>query len=49
MVIRQAMGVPASRGETVTQLLNGFLKQVRTNGFLADLLVKHGIAGAAIP
>ena len=49
MVIRQAMGVPASRGEAVAQMLNGFLKEVRTNGFLAGLLTKHGIAGATIP
>jgi polar amino acid transport system substrate-binding protein len=49
MVIRQAMGVPASRGEAVTRLLNGYLQEARTNGFLAGLLVKHGIAGATIP
>jgi polar amino acid transport system substrate-binding protein len=49
MVIPQAMGVPSSRGEAVTQLLNGFLQEARTNGFLAGLLVKHGIAGVTIP
>jgi polar amino acid transport system substrate-binding protein len=49
MVIRQAMGIPATRGEAVTQMLNGFLQEVRTNGFLAGLLVKHGIAGVTIP
>ena len=49
MVIRQAMGAPASRGEAVTKLLNEFLLEARTNGFLASLLVKHGIAGAVIP
>lgn len=49
MVIRQAMGVPASRGEAAAQLLNGFLQEVRANGFLASLLVKHGINGVTIP
>ena len=49
MVIRQAMGVSASRGEAVTQFLNGFLQEARTNGFLAGLLVKHGVAGVTIP
>ena len=49
MVIRQAMGVPTSRGEAVTQFLNGFLQEARTNGFLAGLLVKHGITGVTIP
>lgn len=48
MVIRQAMGVPAGRGEAATQILNDFLQDVRTNGFLAGLLAKHGIDGATI-
>ncbi|MDR1777735.1 MAG: transporter substrate-binding domain-containing protein [Desulfovibrio sp.] len=49
MVIPQAMGVPADRGEPVTKLLNAFLLDMRGNGFLADSVKKNGIVGAAIP
>ena len=48
MVIPQAMGVPAGRGAAATHILNGFLHDVRASGFLAGLLVKHGISGATI-
>jgi polar amino acid transport system substrate-binding protein len=49
MVINQAMGVSSSHDEAVTRFLNDFLREVRTNGFLASLLVKHDITGVTIP
>ena len=49
MVIEQAMGVCTSRDEAVTQFLNDFLQEIRTNGFLAESMTRHGITGATIP
>lgn len=49
MVIEQAMGVCTSRDDAVTQFLNGFLQEIRTNGFLAESMARHGITGATIP
>lgn len=47
MVIEQAMGVP--KGRTAAQAwLSGFIEEMKTSGFVADALKRHGIEGAAV-
>lgn len=48
MVIQQAMGVPAGRGEAAQAALAAFVEQMKASGFVADALQRHGIQGAAV-
>lgn len=48
MVIRQAMGVPKSRGEAAAAALNAFVEEMKASGFVADSLRRHGITGASV-
>jgi polar amino acid transport system substrate-binding protein len=48
MVIRQAMGVPKSRGEAAAQYLANFVKQMRASSFVADSLKRHHVDGAIV-
>ncbi|MEK7988821.1 ABC transporter substrate-binding protein, partial [Burkholderia contaminans] len=48
MVIRQAMGVPKSRGEAAAAALNAFVEEMKASGFVADSLRRHGISGASV-
>jgi polar amino acid transport system substrate-binding protein len=48
MVIRQAMGVPKSRGEEAASYLAAFVEEMKANGFVADALRRHGIEGASV-
>ncbi|OZI74848.1 ABC transporter substrate-binding protein [Bordetella genomosp. 12] len=48
MTIRQAMGVPSSRGEKAAALLAAFVEDMKRTGFVADALARHGIEGAAV-
>ncbi len=48
MVIRQAMGCPRSRGESAAAALGGFVEEMKSGGFVAQVLVRHHIAGAAV-
>lgn len=48
MVIRQAMGTPKSRGEASARLLRDFVEDMKTKGFVADALKRHGIEGASV-
>ncbi|WP_334066216.1 ABC transporter substrate-binding protein [Burkholderia cepacia] len=48
MVIRQAMGVPKSRGESAAAALNAFVEEMKASGFVADALRRHGIIGASV-
>jgi len=48
MVIRQAMGVPKSRGEAAAAALNEFVEDMKESGFVADSLRRHGITGASV-
>ncbi|WP_027799038.1 ABC transporter substrate-binding protein [Paraburkholderia dilworthii] len=48
MVIQQAMGTPKSRGEAAAGLLRSFLEEMKTSGFVADSLARHGIVGASV-
>lgn len=48
MVIRQAMGSPKGRGEDVASALHAFVEEMKVNGFIAESMVRHGVAGAAV-
>ena len=48
MVIQQAMGLPAGRGEAAQVALAAFVEDMKASGFVADALRRHGIQGAAV-
>ena len=48
MVIEQAMGVPAGRGDAVQAALRAFVENAKTSGFVAQALQRHGIQGATV-
>ncbi|SEJ84780.1 ABC transporter substrate-binding protein [Paraburkholderia diazotrophica] len=48
MVIQQAMGTPKSRGQPAAAALHAFVEEMKTSGFVADALARHGIAGASV-
>ncbi len=48
MVIEQAMGVQASRGDAAQTFLRGFVERAKASGFVAASLQKHGIQGAIV-
>ena len=48
MVIEQAMGLPASRGDAAQQALQDFVESAKASGFVARALQRHGIRGAVV-
>jgi polar amino acid transport system substrate-binding protein len=48
MVIQQAMGVPASRGAGAAAALAAFVEEMKSGGFVAQALARHGIDGADV-
>ena len=48
MVIRQAMGVPASRGAQATAYVAGFVEDMKASGFVERALQRHGVTGVSI-
>jgi len=48
MVIRQAMGVPKSRGERAAAFLGSFVEEMKAAGMVAKALERHGIRGATV-
>lgn len=48
MVIQQAMGTPASRGDAAAKALAEFVEECKANDFVANALVRHGIQGASV-
>jgi polar amino acid transport system substrate-binding protein len=48
MVIRQAMGAPRSRGEAAQRALAAFVEAMKSGGFVARALERHGIKGASV-
>ncbi len=48
MVIEQAMGVPAGRGDGAQAALKRFVERAKASGFVADALKRHGIQGALV-
>jgi polar amino acid transport system substrate-binding protein len=47
MVIRQAMGLPKTRGEDAADYLQRFVEDMKAGGFVAAALARHGIRGAS--
>lgn len=48
MVIRQAMGLPKSRGANAAVFLENFIEELKASGFVQQALERHGIEGAAV-
>jgi ABC-type amino acid transport substrate-binding protein len=48
MMIRQAMGMPKSRGTEATQFLSTFVEHMKANAFVADALKRHHIEGTSV-
>ncbi|WP_371764587.1 ABC transporter substrate-binding protein [Massilia sp.] len=48
MVIRQAMGVPKSRGGQAAAFLTQFVEEMKAGGFVAEAMTRHGIEGASV-
>lgn len=48
MVIRQAMGLPRSRGEEAHQFLAAFMEEMKVSGFVEQALERHAIQGASV-
>lgn len=48
MTIRQAMGLPRSRGAEAQKALSDFVEEMKASGFVGEALARHGIAGAAV-
>jgi polar amino acid transport system substrate-binding protein len=48
MVIEQAMGVPADRGEAAAAALAAFVEAAKSSGLVARALARHGIEGAIV-
>jgi polar amino acid transport system substrate-binding protein len=48
MTIRQAMGLPKSRGKEAEEFLHGFVEEMKSSGFVRDSLERHAIVGAAV-
>ena len=48
MVIRQAMGTSADRGEAAAQALSEFVEESKRSGMVAEALLRHGIQGVSV-
>lgn len=48
MVIQQAMGLPASRGEEAAAALAAFVEDMKASGFVAEALARHRIEGGDV-
>jgi polar amino acid transport system substrate-binding protein len=48
MVIRQAMGLPRSRGALATAFLARYVEEMKASGFVAESLARHQIVGASV-
>jgi polar amino acid transport system substrate-binding protein len=48
MVIEQAMGLPAGRGDEPATALTAFVERMKSSGFVAAALARHGIEGASV-
>ena len=48
MVIEQAMGVQANRGEAAQRVLRDFVERMKASGFVAQALQQHQIKGAIV-
>ena len=48
MVIQQAMGLPKSSGSDAAEVLREYVEEMKSSGFVARSLERHGIQGASV-
>ena len=48
MVIQQAMGCPKTRGDMAAMALRAFVERVKSSGFVAEAMQRHGVVGASV-
>ena len=48
MTIRQAMGLPKTRGLEASSFLANFVEELKRSGFVSDAISKHRIEGATV-
>lgn len=48
MVIQQAMGIAATRGQQAIDDLRAFVEDMKATGFVEQALARHGIVGASV-
>jgi polar amino acid transport system substrate-binding protein len=48
MVIQQAMGLPKSSGSDAAEVLKEYVEEMKSSGFVARSLERHGIQGASV-
>jgi polar amino acid transport system substrate-binding protein len=48
MVIQQAMGLPKSYGAEAADFLSKYVEEMKSSGFVAQSLERHGIEGASV-
>ena len=48
MVIQQAMGLPKSYGPEAAAFLGAYVEEMKSSGFVAQSLQRHGIEGASV-
>jgi polar amino acid transport system substrate-binding protein len=48
MVIRQAIGLPKSRGAEAAAFLGDYVEEMKRSGFVAKALSRHGIQGVSV-
>ena len=48
MVIRQAIGLPKSRGAEAAAFLGDYVEEMKRSGFVAEALSRHGIQGVSV-
>ena len=48
MTIRQAMGLPKTRGPEAASFLTSFVEELKWKGFVSDAIIRHQIKGAAV-
>jgi polar amino acid transport system substrate-binding protein len=48
MVIQQAMGLPAGRGDEAAAALAAFVEEMKGSGFVAEAMARHGVDGASV-
>lgn len=48
MTIRQAMGLPKTRGTEAASFLTSFVEELKWKGFVSDAIIRHQVEGAAV-
>ena len=48
MTIRQAMGLPKTRGPEAASFLTSFVEELKWEGFVSDAIIRHQVEGAAV-